>query len=57
MTEQRAEFVALTQQPGAIRRADRIYVIREGRVARQGTFAELLDEEGMFRDLARRRMS
>ena len=40
-----------------IRQADRIYVIREGRVAQQGTFAELLEEEGMFRDLARRQMS
>ena len=35
----------------------RICVIREGRGAQQGTFAELLDEERMFSDLARRRMT
>ena len=40
-----------------IRRADRIYVLQEKRVAQQGTFAELMEEGGLFRDLARRQLT
>jgi len=40
-----------------IHRADRIYVLQEGRVIQQGTFAALMEEEGVFRDLARRQLT
>lgn len=40
-----------------IRRADRIYVLRNGRVVQQGTFDELMAEQGTFRDMALRQMA
>ena len=40
-----------------IRRADRIYVLQDGRVAQEGTFAGLMEREGTFRDLVRRQLT
>ena len=40
-----------------IRRADRIYVLQGGRVVQEGTFAALMEREGVFRDLARRQLA
>ena len=40
-----------------IRRADRIYVLQGGRVVQEGTFAELMDREGVFQDLVRRQLT
>ncbi len=40
-----------------IRRADRIYVLQGGRVVQEGTFEELMEEEGVFRDLVRRQLT
>ena len=40
-----------------IRRADRIYVLSNGRVTQQGSFDELMAEEGTFRDMALRQMA
>ena len=40
-----------------IRRADRIYVLEGGRVAQEGTFAELMEREGMFAELVRRQLT
>ena len=40
-----------------IRRADRIYVLRGGQVVQEGTFDELMAEEGAFRDMALRQMA
>ena len=40
-----------------IRRADVIYVLRGGRVAQRGTYEELMEVEGPFRDLVRRQMA
>ena len=40
-----------------IRRADRIYVLRNGQVVQQGTFDELMAEQGTFRDMALRQMA
>ena len=40
-----------------IRRADRIYVLQRGRVVQQGSFDELMAEEGAFRDMAIRQMA
>ena len=40
-----------------IRRADRIYVLRNGQVVQRGSFDELMAEEGAFRDMALRQMA
>ena len=40
-----------------IRRADRIYVLQGGRVIQEGTFAGLMEQEGVFRDLVRRQLA
>ena len=40
-----------------IRRADRIYVLQGGRVVQEGTFAELMEREGVFQDLVRRQLA
>ncbi len=40
-----------------IRRADRIYVLQGGRVVQEGTFAALMERDGVFRDLVRRQLA
>ena len=40
-----------------IRMADSIHVLQDGRVAQTGTFDELVEVEGPFRDLVRRQMA
>ena len=40
-----------------LRQADRIYVMQAGRVAQEGTYAELVETEGVFRNLVRRQMA
>ncbi|MYD50039.1 MAG: hypothetical protein F4W93_00960, partial [Dehalococcoidia bacterium] len=40
-----------------IRRADRIYVLKNGQVVQKGSFDELMAEEGTFRDMALRQMA
>jgi NHLM bacteriocin system ABC transporter ATP-binding protein len=40
-----------------IRRADRIYVLADGRVAQEGTFEALVEQEGLFQDLVTRQMT
>ncbi len=40
-----------------IRKADRIYVLQQGRIVQQGTFAALMEEEGIFRALASRQLT
>ena len=37
--------------------ADRVYVLQGGRVIQQGSFDELMAEEGVFRDMALRQMT
>ena len=39
-----------------IRRADRIYVLQAGQVVQQGSFNDLLAEDGAFRDMALRQL-
>ena len=40
-----------------IRRADRIYVLQRGQVIQQGSFDDLMAEEGVFQDMALRQMA
>jgi len=49
--------IVIAHRLSTIRKADRIYVLDEGRVAQQGTFAQLIETPGIFRDLATRQMT
>ena len=49
--------IVVAHRLSTIREADRIYVFDEGRVAQQGTFAQLIETPGVFRDLARRQLA
>ena len=48
--------IVVAHRLSTIRKADRIYVLDQGRVAQQGSFAELMDTPGTFRDLALRQV-
>jgi ABC-type bacteriocin/lantibiotic exporter with double-glycine peptidase domain len=48
--------VVVAHRLTTIRRADCIYVLDKGRVVQQGTFEELIAQEGLFREMARRQM-
>ncbi len=39
------------------RQADRIYVMRAGKVAESGSFTDLMQTDGVFRDLVRRQIA
>ena len=52
-----ATRIVIAHRLSTIRKADRIYVLREGRVIQQGSFAELYETEGVFRELVRRQMA
>lgn len=43
--------IAIAHRLSTIRKADRIYVIEAGRVVQQGTFEELVSQEGLFAKL------
>ena len=49
--------IVVAHRLSTIRKADRIYVFDEGRVAQQGTFVQLIETPGVFRDLARRQLA
>ena len=40
-----------------LRQADRLYVMKSGRVVQEGSFAALATTEGVFQDLVRRQMA
>ena len=43
--------IVIAHRLSTIRKADRIYVLKQGRVVQQGDFATLAGENGHFRDL------
>ena len=49
--------IVVAHRLSTIRKADRVYVLDAGRVAQQGTFAQLIETPGIFRDLANRQMT
>jgi len=51
-----ATRVVIAHRLSTIRNADRIYVIQSGRVMQVGTFAELVQQEGLFATLASRQL-
>jgi ATP-binding cassette subfamily C protein len=48
--------VVIAHRLDGIVKADRIYVLTDGRIVQSGRYDQLLDEPGPFRDLARRQM-
>lgn len=46
----RYTIIAVAHRLSTIRKADQIYVIDQGRIADQGTFAQLTGKEGLFSD-------
>ncbi len=48
--------VVIAHRLDAIVNADRIYVVKDGRIAQSGRYEQLIDEPGPFRDLARRQI-
>ena len=49
--------IVIAHRLSTLRHADRIYVLRAGRVVQEGTFDELTAVEGVFQDLVRRQMA
>jgi ABC-type bacteriocin/lantibiotic exporter with double-glycine peptidase domain len=53
----RATRVVIAHRLSTVRQADRILVLRGGRVVQDGTFDELLAQRGDFADLAQRQLT
>ena len=49
--------IVIAHRLSTLRYADRIYVMRAGRVVQEGTFEELTADEGVFQGLVRRQMA
>jgi len=52
-----ATRVVITHRLSTIINADRIYVLDKGRVVRSGSYEQLMREEGLFADMARRQLA
>lgn len=52
-----ATRIVIAHRLSTILNADRIFVIERGVVVQSGTYAELLEKEGLFRELARRQLT
>ena len=52
-----ATRIVIAHRLSTIRKAQRIYVLQEGRVVQEGSFIELYQTEGRFRDLVQRHMT
>ena len=49
--------IVIAHRLSTLKQADRIYVMRSGRVVQEGSFSELTATDGAFRDLIRRQMA
>jgi ATP-binding cassette subfamily C protein len=52
----RATRVVIAHRLSTIMHADCIYVLDKGKIVQSGTYQELIEQEGIFSDLARRQM-
>ena len=57
LEELEATRIVIAHRLSTIQNADRIYVLRDGRVVQQGTYRQLIAQRGPFADLARRQMA
>ena len=57
LTELQATRVAVAHRLSTILGADRIYVLEGGRIVQQGTYRELAEREGLFRELVKRQVT
>jgi NHLM bacteriocin system ABC transporter ATP-binding protein len=53
----KATRIVIAHRLSTVQNADRIYVFDEGSVVQSGTFAELIEQEGLFATLARRQLT
>ena len=51
-----ATRIVIAHRLSTIQNADRIYVLETGKVVQAGTFAELIEQPGLFQQLAKRQM-
>lgn len=52
-----ATRIVIAHRLSTIMNADKIYVLEDGRIAQQGTYDELIKQEGLFADLAKRQIT
>jgi ATP-binding cassette subfamily C protein len=52
----KATRVIVAQRLSTVQDADTIYVVDAGRIVQKGSFQELMDQPGLFQDLARRQL-
>jgi ATP-binding cassette subfamily C protein len=51
-----ATRIVIAHRLSTIRNADRIYVMEKGRIVQAGLYHELIEQEGVFAELAKRQM-
>jgi ATP-binding cassette subfamily C protein len=56
LDRRRVTRLVIAHRLSTIRNADRLYVLDRGKLAQQGTFAELSKTPGIFRDLISRQL-
>jgi ATP-binding cassette subfamily C protein len=52
-----ATRIVIAHRLSTILHADRIFVIEAGRIVQTGTYAELIEQEGLFAELAKRQLA
>lgn len=57
MEKLRATRVVIAHRLSTIINADRIFVLDKGRIVQCGTYRQLIDQDGLFADLAKRQMA
>jgi ABC-type bacteriocin/lantibiotic exporter with double-glycine peptidase domain len=53
----RATRVVIAHRISTVRHADRIVVLEMGRIVQSGTYEELMEQPGLFRELAARQLT
>ena len=56
LTNLNASRVVIAHRLSTIMNADRIYVMNEGRIVQSGKFADLVQQDGLFKELVQRHL-